>query len=333
MDKTLIASYEQVLLGKQKMIAAAYFRSKSDSVNERNILILFRYGFENLLRWSPEEVRDNITLEIIDKRLLLRPYLRFIQFPPELDKFDNLWYLACAAYPTQIKYDWYKFTIECYEAVLSGKKKRFPKGFFDESRGEMRACFCLRHKMNNEMQFISIEDVYRTFGSVSILKTLKKWKLLEPLNEIYNGNPIEFLSDAMPEKSRDEFWYHFYHFKFDEEWKNQDIRNLYERSPEQEYLEMNKEDFTELAERIRNMSFRAAKYLPERESLQRQIRENPKKYATFLLWLSLTADEPDVEDPECLLKDDILKYIKDLASQLIVINPDCKKILKGKSQK
>ena len=331
MDKTLIADYEQILLGRKKYFAKTFF-DKGAFISERNAIMLFKYGFENQLRWSPEEVRDNITLDIITNKLRLGQVLRYVQFPPELIKYDNLWYLACMVYPNQIKYDWYKCTIECYEEVLTRTgRKKYPMGFFDRTDGHYRACFCLRHKMNNEMQFVSIEDVYRTFGTVGILHKLKKWKLLDPLELIYDGSPIDYMSDAIPEDSRDEFWYFFYKFKYNEEQMHPDMEKLISVDAENG-VSVTPEDRRRLIKQLMGMGFKAGGYVPNWETLQRKVRENPKKFATFILWLSLTADEPDVEDPECLLKDDTQKHIRDLVKQVFAVKNSHGDSLSSESQ-
>lgn len=105
------------------------------------------------------------------------------------------------------------------------------------------------------------------------MKCLKKWRLLDPLYLIYDGSPIDYLADAIPEKSRDEFEYFFYKFKYNEERLYPDMDRRIAAGDELE-LVLSTEDKHKLVDRLSGMEFKAGEYIPDRETLQRQVRGN-----------------------------------------------------------
>lgn len=97
----LIKMYETTLI-KGVPYNRFYFKSVKDK--HQMVLIVFRYAIENILKWSPEDTRDNMNGEII-KSMKLDSLYRFMEFPDELSKTKDYFYIAHLLYPTRIKYD------------------------------------------------------------------------------------------------------------------------------------------------------------------------------------------------------------------------------------
>jgi hypothetical protein len=67
-------------------------------------ITVFKYAVEDLLKWTPEMTRDNMNAELI-KYMKLDSIYRFLEFPSELVKSRDYFYIAHILYPDRIKYD------------------------------------------------------------------------------------------------------------------------------------------------------------------------------------------------------------------------------------
>jgi len=97
-----ISEYEDVLVGKRKAFSGFYF-SYGVNGNMRLALQIMKYAFETYLQWPADQLRDCLTMEILEK-LKIKPLLRHIVFPPELDRKKDLFYIAWRLYPKTVHY-------------------------------------------------------------------------------------------------------------------------------------------------------------------------------------------------------------------------------------
>ena len=184
LEKEIIAEYDQVLLGNQRTVDRYYFANKTAEVNQNIALLLIRYCVENYLQWSPEKMRDSMTMEIL-RQWRLAGYLRFIVFPDELKKESNLWYLAHLAYPHRIPASDKDVCLRVYKQLMNGELQKFPKGFFSGSNSMNRVCYCLNYAIDHYTSFTSIEDMYSFFGTARCIQSLREWKLYTQVRDLF----------------------------------------------------------------------------------------------------------------------------------------------------
>ena len=94
----LLMEYEEILLKKRKDFTSSYM---GKATLQKSACSVFRFAFEDILGWTPEMVRDYTTPELMNILHLRKPLNR-IEFPPELDKRTDLFYLACIPMITEI---------------------------------------------------------------------------------------------------------------------------------------------------------------------------------------------------------------------------------------
>lgn len=207
----VITEYEDILLGHRENFSKYYF-SFGNYQNQNTALDIFRYAFEKLLKWRPEEVRDSITMELLSK-MKLDLILGYIRFPSELNRDTDLYYIAHLMYPTKIKYTTRDLVLTCYHRLLNKDINRYPKSFFSGEQGMLYASICLQDVIFNKITYNTIEDLYALFSDTSnVMKILKKNYIDHPCKVLF-GTPLDYLHMSLPEKNRDELLYNFYHFQ------------------------------------------------------------------------------------------------------------------------
>lgn len=216
----LLTEYENILLKKKKDFSPAYMRA---SARPETAAVVFRFAFEELLQWTPEMIRDYTTPKLI-QALHLKKALNRVVFPPELNKRDDLFYIACMLYPDIICYSKKILTLRVYEKVLNGILAKFPKGFFSESEGCLNANICLQYAINQELRFHSISELYSFFSNKEkVIPFLKKAKLYAACVENYEY-PIDMLHDSLPESVQDELLYYLGRFTTDFKYTKERVR-------------------------------------------------------------------------------------------------------------
>ena len=123
---------------------------------------ILRFIFEELLEWTPEQVRDYLTPQIAEQLHLTR-IVHQIDFPSECNPETDLFYLAAFVYPEQIRISKRKQVLFVYEKVLQGKLKNFPKIFFLSGDAEYNLEICLAYALNHFGNFHSVEELYGFF--------------------------------------------------------------------------------------------------------------------------------------------------------------------------
>lgn len=207
--KSAIAEYEDTLLNKRKAVSNYYF-SYEKTGNMRLALQIMQYAFDTYLKWSPQELRDSLTLEIME-RLKLKPFLRYIQFPPELNPRKDLFYIAWQLYPNTVHYSVKDLILRVYQNLLDKKIQKYPKEFFTGTDGLLRAQVCLQYMISQHLTFRSVREMYAYFASHDCEKVLRKYRLFTVCCDLFES-PLEYLHTALPKEQQQIFWYRFFQF-------------------------------------------------------------------------------------------------------------------------
>lgn len=207
----LLYAYIEYAVSGDTSFSAAYF---SGPFAKENALNVCRYAFEILLGWSPQDVRDGLSAQLLHE-LKLDPFVALLDMDPEILAIDHYIYLAHMMYPEEIKYSKRDLAVHVYDMVLSKKKPRFPKNYFDGFEGRLRARYCFAElvKRNCAGQFNSIQEGYAFFTSVKGIDMINKNALGFVLRSVF-VSPVLFYHLSLPASDRDEFWFHYYNFLY-----------------------------------------------------------------------------------------------------------------------
>lgn len=199
--------YDNILCGNQTDFSPFYVKKE---VSQEDYIALMRYFFEDILGWNPSEVERYASYDIIRRMHLDKIYDK-IEFPPELNKATDLFYLAHILYPSFIEVDRKAIILAVYKKVLSGKLKKFPKNFFFLADSENYLFNCLNHAIEENLFFGSAEELYSFFADKDKADPfLEKVRLSTPCRDLYGGLPVAMLHDYLPEDQKDESYYSFF---------------------------------------------------------------------------------------------------------------------------
>lgn len=204
--KGAILEYEDILRGERQRFSDFYFKGTPYS-NEQMALTIFRYACEKLLRWSPYELRDCFTRGIVNS-LKLDCLLKYIDFPPELNKDTDMIFIVWKLYPNVIKISMNELTVKTYLDYCNKKIKNYPKGFFNGIEGKIRACICMQYVISQYYSFASVNLLYEMFAGDKGYEIIEKHGLKKALEKQFPA-PIDYLHESLPEDYRSDLEYHF----------------------------------------------------------------------------------------------------------------------------
>ena len=207
--KGAIAEYEDLLVGKRKTFSHYYFNYNSTG-NMKLALQVIEYAFDTYLKWSPGQLRDCLTIDVMEQ-LKLNGFIRYIAFPPELDSTKDLFYIAWLLYPTTVHFSEKDLVLRVYKNLLDEKIKKYPKEFFSGMDGLTRAHVCLRYMIEHYLPAKSIDELYEYFGTLKSVRGLRQHKLLVVCNDLFD-TPVEFLHKSLHKDQQNTFWYRYYDF-------------------------------------------------------------------------------------------------------------------------
>jgi len=207
--KSVITEYEDMLVGNRKMISNYYFTYNAAG-NMKLALKVMKYAFDTYLHWTPTQLRDCLTYEVIE-RLRLQQLLRYVIFPVELDSTEDLFYVAWQLYPKTVHFTERDLILRIYKNLLEKKKPKFPKKFFDGTCGSLRAQVCLRYMIEQFLPFNSTDELYDYFASPKCLKALRQNRLSSICTDLFE-TPLEYLHKSLPKEQQNQFLYYFYDF-------------------------------------------------------------------------------------------------------------------------
>lgn len=186
-------------------------RRRDTAQNQRTALIIIHYAMEVILDWTPKQVYFYLTYEILEK-LHLCPLLQYLNFPPELSRKNDVYYIAHLLYPKIIPIDIKDLCIKNYQRILANDSLSFPKDYFEHAEGILRAILCLQYALNNYIHARNEFELYEMFADEPRMRvTLKKYKLLEPC-DLFFGKPLAYLQYSLPEQQKSQFLYQYFCF-------------------------------------------------------------------------------------------------------------------------
>lgn len=229
-EETALRKYEDMLLGKAEftMKSPHNLDRKEDSygslghpakqeqdteiskVKEANALAVVRYAVSGILKWTPQEAMDCMTVEIA-KQLRLDVIAKYVRYPNDLSRSKDYAWLIHRAFPDETTYDISREAVQLYDRVLRGELSRFPKRIFEGENGAKKLSILLRVYISNNIPSASVEELYDIFGDPAVGNArLHEAKLYYPCHESYE-TPLDYLNQALGTQN-DDFLYNFYSY-------------------------------------------------------------------------------------------------------------------------
>jgi len=209
-QQKLVYEFHEVLAGNLKKIDPAFFKNKTPEVQERMALFLILYLIEVILEWTPIQARACLDVRTL-KEWNLDIIAKKVRSPPELDFYDDTYYIVKKIYPNEIHLSARDVYLKTYRRVLEDEKKwKFPKGYFTDISGKSKACLFLRYAIENNLSFTCVEDMYHFFGTKQCIQFLKDYKLDIPRRTLFT-TPVEFFDCILPPEQRNPLMFLYYH--------------------------------------------------------------------------------------------------------------------------
>lgn len=215
MERGLLYEYLKVLTGESAGFSS-YILGKKSPTSARNARVICRLAFEIFLRWTPDDVANRLTYDII-KELKLENVITYLGLPDDYFNSGDYTQLAAEIYPGQLSISERTLVINTYKMVLRGKENggmyRFPKKYFDGNIGLKRAYICFQYLLSNYTFFHSTKEKYEFFATPAGTHLINEKGLKLVLRDIFTS-PVRYLHESLPEEEKDEYWYHYYNFLY-----------------------------------------------------------------------------------------------------------------------
>lgn len=212
-ERIAILQYESKLIqGHKKATANTYIGDVA--TRNRVALAVFRHVFENILQWSPDVAFANMSMQLI-RDLKLNNEWSNLDLPREIKQFSSAKYVIAMLYPRKFMalFSVETLAIQVYRSSLEQRRGIFPKNYFLDENGRLKAQVCLRYMLNNYAVYETIEDIYAEFADTeNIQKLLKNYGLDLPSRTLYD-NPLDYLHESLSNEQRSDIFYNYYRFK------------------------------------------------------------------------------------------------------------------------
>lgn len=212
MRKEMIMAYDELMIGLTDRLPITFFSNTNSDASHAAAIDLFRYAFDHYLHWSPKEIRDYLTFDVIND-LKLMPVFRYIKFPDGFIPENSLFYIAWLAYPETINARIQDVELAVYHKYLNKEIKKLPALYFTGERGIQRACNCLIDRLNYYQPFSSTDSfyVYEFFVSPGCIQFLGKSRLIKIVIGL-NATPLEYYYRSLIPSQRDPVMFSFFDF-------------------------------------------------------------------------------------------------------------------------
>lgn len=193
--KTFLKEYDDMIIGKKKTFSAALMSKENGPTLCASLLRLI---FDKYLGWTPTQIRDLLTPEVVE-RMCLSSLINRIPSPPEILRDSELYFVAWYLYPETRNSTDAELISKVYQDLVTGKIQKFPKNYFEDNIGHSRAkyLFVIMLQEYYNGVFESVEDMYRFFASDDGKRAVEEHKLKTPMMEWY-GNALDYFHDSIP---------------------------------------------------------------------------------------------------------------------------------------
>lgn len=203
------APYPKYLFEEKNSIDGSH-NVNANAINRDRVLALFRFVFEEILNWTPEDAANNLNGEICSKLDLnkplaqLAPYFKEVGCTIQSDHF----YVAKLCYPDVLKsYNQRQSVITTYQAVLRAKDVHFSTVFFSEGDVELKATYCLMYALSHQVRFKNVWEMYKFFADdTKGNQFIQEFRLQTPLKKLFI-NPLHYLHQSLTSEQRDPLYH------------------------------------------------------------------------------------------------------------------------------
>lgn len=212
LPKGLILEYDDVFIGKRDHLSTVFFADATRPKQHKIALELIRYAIETRLRWTPVEVRDFLSEDILQK-LKLKVLLKYIIFPKAYFHEYDLFYIAWCLYPQTKNMTEEELELRVYRRLLASDTYRIPAEFFSFAEGTRRAGNCLSYAIETYHQFPKDDGfpMYEFFAGDKAVAFLKQCKLYKVCRQMF-PTPLDYLHTALRTDERKKIYYSFFSF-------------------------------------------------------------------------------------------------------------------------
>jgi len=194
-----LKEYDDMMSDRRKTFSAF-------AVNEEEVITLCRNLLKTIFRkyigWTPEQIRDCLTPDIVAK-YKLKVLIDRLPCPPELDRTKELCFVAWDLYPRTKNVSDLDLVRHVYDKVLDGRLIKFPKGYFGDAVGEEKAIVLFQMMMDRYLSgtFCTIEEAYDFFSSSKARAFIDEHRLITPLKELFSC-PLDYFHASLGDSQR-----------------------------------------------------------------------------------------------------------------------------------
>lgn len=177
-DKNFIfGEYERAYISGRKSLPPFYFRGLSKHEKQERALSIIRFAIKNYLKWTPYDVKNYLTKEVLEKLKLTNLVKEYIEFPPEYKNSEDLTYLAYLLYPDKFQLSTTEQCMNMFKRIYRGEIKKYPSKWMNSNDGVTRLGILIRYVITQLPRFKNPEEMYEYFSSPNGIKVLKEYKL------------------------------------------------------------------------------------------------------------------------------------------------------------
>lgn len=206
-DEGFYIEYDDILCHNRIEFYGTYV---GKSATQEDVADYLRYVFEEMLGWTPEDLRDKYTHELAEKLHISR-LVGKVRWPVELDREKDLFYMAVFLYPDRITYPRKERILDYYKNVYIKKEKISQKTFYDADLPDLYLLNCARYMVDKEFGSWPVKKIYEFFTGKKKVYTefLRKYKMTVVCQLNYEF-AIDMIHEVLPEEKKDEDLYAFY---------------------------------------------------------------------------------------------------------------------------
>ena len=207
MLSNFIEEYEELLIGERKEFSQYFF--EDNICTEDLVLECIRYACEKLLKWTPKQACSLFNTRIVDM-MKMRMMINYIEFPLELEKEKDYYYVMHKLYPDIMPFSVEDSVINMYKRILNGKVQ-FPREYATGPEGITKICICLQYAIEHYHPFHSVKEMYVFFTSMDGTRFMKKYQLFSIMT-LLGMDPLTLLHETLPEDQKSDFYFYYYSF-------------------------------------------------------------------------------------------------------------------------